>query len=321
MPVPLQLTLTSHELFSLPPNTPATGSALRVEVARRGKKTFPALARTVPVNTESGTNYSVFIRDEQRAQDEIFRGGHFFIRTEQQPLSEDQLIQKITQAIKSEDYTRFCKLPQSPYCLGLNSKGLGNIIREKGQPNWGLDFVWGTEDEHALMLDWNMPEFQSFCEHLITAPNSELNFFLDWQKHTEAERFAFATRCEQGNWEQTVSLFTSVLQLMTHYYGPYPGVGEKDSYWMFTSGWYVNESPATPFARRWRTALCEIIRPAFWPQEQLCCSKWRHRESHIKSDVECAPPTAHEVLEAQLHLREFLHPHLSESEIEALLTP
>ncbi len=184
-----------------------------------------------------------------------------------------------------------------------------------------MDFQWDRQEKYGSLFEWSTPQFHAFCEQLATNKASELNFFLDWKKLPYETKNSSITHCEHGDWGQLRHLLTWVLQIAVYHYGSFPEGKETSSYWWFTHPYNHLERPATLFLLRWKKVICDIVRPSFWPEEPLCCSKWRNDETDIESDITCSIPTAHEFLEAQLGLREFLRPHLSTDEIEALFIP
>lgn len=68
----------------------------------------------------------------------------------------------------------------------------------------------------------------------------------------------------------------------------------------------------------WRAAICEIMRPSFWRDEPEYMVSYRrsNREREKPFLIFRGQPTAHEFLEAQTELRDFLRPHLPDDEIE-----
>ncbi|BCM93374.1 hypothetical protein IAD21_05265 [Abditibacteriota bacterium] len=320
---PFQLTLTPHELFALPPDTPATGPAIRVEVTWRDEPAFFALARLVYIRAagqgykSKGDIYRIFLRDEQRAEDAIFGRGQIFLKEEDCLLSEEELLRRISNSVNRGGFTRFWKSPELPYCLALNSLGRGFVISQRDQKASGGDFQVEEWDRNRFW-EWDTNEFHSFCQKLVSDSESELNVFLRWQKLSPEEKTSLATTCELGDLEQLKHLLTWVLQLVVYHFGSYPYVygNGQSSFWHYTREIpTMYDRPAVFFARRWQNVIFGIVRPNFWkPPPTLY---WPALDTMIV----CETPTAHEFLEAQLGLREFLRPHLSVGEIEALLSP
>ncbi len=319
-----KLKLTSHDLFAVAPGTPAIGPALRVEVSSETRASFTAVARLVMIYTNQNERdyYRVFFKDEKRPADEIFSSGGRCIVAEPQPISSEKLLARTTKAANAGIVTRFWKAPDLAFGLALSSCGMGSIVRKSGEPGNLIDFYWGSWEDEDQFWEWNTYDFQAFCRQMLADADSQLNFYLRWLSWPAIEKTAYTTRLECGDWEQMVELFTKVLQLITHYFGPYYEENWKSSFWDFTRPIPSRyDRPAVLFARRWQKTLFDIIRPSFWPTTPLCAHQWRCQKEKLMEEVRCEVPTMHEVLEAQVRLHEFLRPHLSPGEIEDLLKP
>lgn len=331
MSAPLTLELSRHELFSLPPDTPAVGEAFRVEVTSDKRPAFWALARMVFSRGRSHRliedgrirdTYWVFFRDEERPYDEIFAGYTVKLVSGETPTPEE-LLKQITKGANAPILTRFWQAPDFHFGLSLRTDGQGSILDNAGRKDWLRDFYWGNEEDGEQIWAWNTREFQEFCRQMVVDPTSQFNFILRWDRSTPDEKTAISTRCEISDWNNLLRLFTWALQLVTHYFGPYWDENRSNSWWDCT---YLvprhYDCPAVFFARRWQEVLFAIVRPAFWPKEQPCQRRWRRSDdAGVEDSVTCEVPTMHEVLEARFRLREFLRPHLSAEEIEALLVP
>ncbi|BCM93373.1 hypothetical protein IAD21_05264 [Abditibacteriota bacterium] len=361
----LELTLTPHELFALPPDTPPTGEAIRVEIApskncwffAEDTPSFFALARLVkghsPQNNGERDRYRVFFRNEGRGENEIFCTGNLVVPKDS--LSTEEMRQEAIGQPSLIPTARFWKALDLPFGVALHSNGSGEIIERRGQYeeihtfNW---CGWGKE-ERTPFFEWDTQEFHAFCRGLVQAPGSDLNFFLKWRRLSFEEKTALATRCENGDWEQLARLFSQALLLVFHYFVTHPDKKGLDvnlkwkslSYrhkwdiggWTWTGDrlylYPKDQYPAQAYAGRLQEAIFQIVRPTFWlPPRPLCCYEWIEGHqwfdgenfvlgAQIEHRAEYGMPTLHEFMEAQLELRDFFRPYLSEGEIEALLNP
>ncbi len=332
MSSPLTLELTRHELFSLPPDTPAIGEAFRVEVSSSKRPTFVALARLVMLyprrnETNAHDHYRVFFRREEGPENEIFSSERvdYVVNAAKDSSPHETLLKRLREGANEEKVFRYWQPPDLTFGLVLKSTGWGAMLNSGSLSGWP-DFRWHLDQDKAQFWKWNTHEFQEVCRQLVLDPDSEFNFFLKWENLSEAEKSAFVTTCRCGDWNLLLRLFTWVLQLITHHFGPFPDPEENptNSSWNFSTSRTEarDDWPALSFAQRWRNALFAIVQPSFWPApEPDICLMWRYRKtSGIENGVRCEIPTQHEVLEAQFGLREFLRPHLSAEEIEALFS-
>ena len=321
MPSPLTLELTRHELFSLPPDTPAVGEAVRAEVSSCGRPPFFAVARVVVNAIQDETEYHrVYFREEGRPEDEIFSVSVEPIDYNADgtlPLIE-KLLRTVPSGCSSRSVSRFWSSPDLPFGLGFTSEGGCQVVANHVQHKWGRnDFEWSEWCDDKQLWDWNSLQLDLFCWQLINEPKSELNFFLEWQKLGDDEKTRRCLFCEGGEWSELSRLSKWVLQLLTHRFGTYQQ-GSKKSFWCFLDNHPIF---AHHFLTPWQSAICEIIKPSFWPHTPLCVYDWRVKVLANENAVTCDVPTQHELLEAQLGLRAFLRPHLSAEEIEALFVP
>ncbi len=234
VPSPLELTLTPHELFTLPADTPATGPAIRVEVIpikdrwffAEDTPSFFALARLVKrhpyQNNQQRDHYQVFFRNEQKGEDEIFCTCNIVVPKDS--LSSEEMSQQAIGKPSLVPTTRFWKAPDLPYCVALHSNGQGKILERPGQVESGDTFHWrGWEkEERAQFFEWDTQEFYVFCRGLIRDVGSDLNFYLNWRTLSFEEKTALATRCKNGDWEQLVHLFSQGLLLVFHHFVTQP---------------------------------------------------------------------------------------------------
>ena len=324
------LELSEHELYFLPPGTPATAPATRVEVEVDGAmRVFLARLEWQYQNNDNRDFYLIFYCP---AEDEkvglLFHGACIKARTE--ALTSEEMRTWMRKSIQTSYSQRFWCPADKDFGIKFQSFGSADIEwrRDERHPK-SVSFRWRLPDGIADFKLWPRNEFLRFCQQLYADEKSELNFALDWGKKSDQDKDALAFGCENGDWQQLQQLFSCAQKLITHYYGIFPWPEQSASYWDFDRDWSnMSGSPepcadAIAWANRWRAAICGVTNPSFWRNEPICVYRWRHHEPQRRKllSVRCTMPTAHEVLEAQLELREFLRPHLPDYEIEALMRP
>ena len=318
------LKLSQHELYFLPPGTPAVAEAIRMEVEINGERQmFLARLDWTYLEADKRGCLSMFCQREDVREVGVF-GGMSWILKPLPPFSQQQKRERTREILELNNLNRYWRAPDASYGVTFRWNGIASIY-------WGwtnhkkesVSFRWNAIAERDVRLLASRQNFLQNCQQFHADENSSLNDALRWAELTEAQRDAIAFHCENGNWERLRQLFWLAQKVVTSRLGTFPLPGADLSRWKFDSPWPSVDAPsALEWSMRWRKALCNIVRPAFWNEEPLCVKEWRKTSKNIpRCVVTCAVPTAHELLEAQLELRDFLRPHLPESEIEALLRP
>ncbi len=331
------LELSEHELYFLPPGTSAIAPATRVEVEADGEvRTFLGRLEWQYQNRDDRDYYYIFHRP---AQDEslglIARGACIKARTV--ALTAEETFNWIRKNIKScyPGYTkRLWHPPNADFGIDFAmygfSGGHADIEWRRGERRpESVGFQWKLPHEVEDFDLWPQHDFLLFCQRLLNDENSEMNFALNWREKSEQEKDAIAFGCQMGDWKGLQHLFGCAQKLITCHLGKFPWPESERSQWNFDRVWSSRPGTVEPCAEaiawsnRWRAAICEFARPSFWRDEPISIYRWRHHEPNRRKllSVECTMPTHHELLEAQLELREFLRPHLSAAEIEALFVP
>ena len=328
-----KLRLSANELYFVAPGTPAVAPATRVEVEIDGeKKLFLARAEWQYRNRKDRSIYHVFYCEEKLENAPIW-GDTYFVAASNEPSSKYGMLHALDESIKRGHSCRFWRPsqePQEPFGVRFRSQRCAEVVwRHESQIVESDTFFWVTPRVEREFANWPQREFVAFCEELYADENSQLNFVLRWRELLPEQKDAIAYGCQVGDWKQLRHLFSCVQLLITHHYGPFPLPNHSESFWYFDRPWsprVVSPEPCLAemaWATRWRDTICEIMRPSFWDKEILCVSRWRHHEIRSRSQwkIRCGIPTHHELLEAQLELRDFLRAHLTESEIDALMRP
>ncbi len=279
-------------------------------------------------NVDDRDYYYVFYRAENIKDTRVFGNGACIV-SRKSALSQEETENWIRKSI-GRSSKRFWYPRDANFGIIFVSFNFADVEWRCGKRHpESVGFEWKLPLGVERFADWSQPDFIEFCEHLYADENSELNFALRWREKSAEARDIEAFKCENGDWENLRKLFSCAQKVITHYHGIFPWPKSDASYWDFDRCW-SNISGATEpcadaiaWSNRWRAALCEIARPSFWGDKPICVYRWRHHDPERRELlwVSCTIPTHHEVLEAQLELREFLRPHLSDDEIEALMRP
>lgn len=317
------LELSPHELYFLPPDTPAVAKATRVEV--EGNVFLTRLEYQFR-NFAGRDSFILFYRNEAR-RDLVLFGD----RTVVDSGTSEQKISHVTyKCLQRKSSHRFWHPHNVTFGVSFSSWGVADVVwREEGKVATSLGFAWTTKDLRTEFAAWSPDEFLGFCEHSLADPNSHLCQALRWKDTTIQERDLTAFGCRNGDWNELLRLLSLVQKMVTLRFGFFPFPANQSSYWRIDRPWSNVSGRVEPCAdaidwsTRWWAALCDIFQPSFSADEPLFIYRWRH-DSHQKTalcQISCGIPTSHEVLEAQLQLREFLRPHLPADEIEALMRP
>ncbi len=264
-----ELELSPHELFFLPPETPAKGEAFAVDYAPRYLPAMAcaALARPVLQSVDERepdyqkANYIVFYCDPKRPERGVWSGGTAKAPAWNEPVTESQARDLITRSAQYGSPTRTHHRANSQFGLTIYQTGAKAVVTDQDNPTivykhllpkpFG-DFFWrdfadepdfwnwndfrATEADEALFCSWNSAEFEEFCERLWDDPNSQLNVFLRFQALSDEEKTALTLRCEIGDWAQLMRLCACVLTLIAAQFGPFPDgqTTGKNSFWAFS---------------------------------------------------------------------------------------
>ena len=322
------LELSQHELYFLPPGTPATAPATRVEVEVDGKgRVFSARLILLKQNANQLNFYSIFYRDENVQDSGIFASGACLSAEaiRQSNLSEDDIIRKKAHYPFAE---RYWYSPDGDYAIRFNvySSAIGwGCHRNRAEEQIIQSLQLPNKEK---LLSYSQTEFLKLCVEFHSSNSPELRFILKWRKLTTAQRNEIAFGCERGNWDELRHLFSLVQIIIVHHFNAFVGSANA-CVWRFdyarsaTMGTKSECLIAVPWIELWRETLCEIFLPSFWIEEEYnCIYKWRRASAHKeRCEIYCSVPTHHELLEAQMQLREFLRPHLSDDSIDALMRP
>lgn len=307
------LELSEHELYFLPPGTPATAPATRVEVEG---KVF--LTRLIWDSIEV-ERYFIFHRRER--SEEILVSSGRISGVVPEIKSEDE-IKFIINTIEPTGGTRFWCSPHREYGIFITINGHFYVFRqhENTEGEW-VYFRCETPWQGEQFAFYPQSKFTEFCQQMHNDANSVLHEALRWKELSPEQKDAIAFRCENGDWETMRHYFLLAAKIVTYRCGPFPLPVRGASLWKFDLSWPREDIPfALQWCSRWRITLCHIFRASFTADEPLFIKAQRMKQ-HWRCIVKCNVPTAHETLEAQLELREFLRPHFSDDEIEKLLHP
>lgn len=318
------LELSNAELAFVP-DTPATAPATRVEVEINGKKRW-FLVRLEFIKIEECDCFSFFYREENAACHDIHGREGYLVKPSS--LSADNMKVFIPKHLDPNFSWRFWSVPGKEWALAANWAGWIYIAwtgRDKrlDQIHFRCLVPWNTN----RFGDFPRTQFESFCQQLYDDHDSPLACALRWKNLSFEQRDDIAFGCQNGNWKSLTRLLSLAQIVVTYQCGYFPHAYQKKSRWVFDRDEIrakrLGQTEAFQRLKRWRSAVCRIIQPAFWPEEPDFVTQWRHNpfRQHDVYQVECTMPTAHEVIEAQIELREFLRPHLSAEAIEALMRP
>ncbi len=333
------LQLSQHELYFLPPGTPATSPATRVEVEVRGEKFWITVRLECSGRVGRAEQYRVFWRPEGVEDARVFVSQ---VTVEAGPDAERKAISRIRQSIDMGS-VRLWRAPDAPFGVEVSTENYGRIEwRKDGERLAAETFDWEPKWTNREFANLSQIEFVELLQAAYADEDSSLWQTLRWQALTRDQKNGVAFGCENGDWQKLRRLFACAQIVIYCECGPFPylrevtqskptrdgkpvfSVYERNWRWFFDESLQAKQldSRERGWQMRWQNAICQIARPKFWPHEPIYTFNWRR--SHADYDrcyVESAMPTRNQALEAGLELREFLRPHLPESEFEALLRP
>ncbi len=318
------LTLSPHELYFLPPGTPATSQATRVEVEVDGKiRAF--LARSEIYIVPNRKHHSIFLFFKEETADAALIGLESFSLQTPRAQTENQIADSVKSLVRYNRIprNRYWRSPSGAFGVVFNSRGRASVQSGDGNNSLGrVPFRWDEHGDKGEFCSWNAPEFLEFCARVAEDEHSPLQYALTWRNFSEEQKNAIAFGCDYGDWETMRHYFLLAAKIITHHFGAFPLPESELTKWKIDLPWPSEEVPrALSWSSRWRAAISQIFRPSFQGDEPICISEWRTRTNVARCAVKCTVPTHHELVEAQLELREWLRPHLPAAEIEELMRP
>ncbi len=159
----------------------------------------------------------------------------------------------------------------------------------------------------------------------LNDPNGQVRAALKWQLLDDSEREAAAFRCENGSWRDLQQVATWVLQARIGLEHPPIDCGVE---WDFTAYGETAVSGANfeddEFLFTWRSALVQVFRPdnvneagKNIDERPLCI--WSYIGDSDLRFVQVDTLTQHEILEANLKLRDWVDEHFAPDEAALLL--
>ena len=312
------LTLSEHELYFLPPGTPATAPALRVEVEVDGEKHWYLTRVEYAETWDDFDAFNIFYRKDCVADSNIF----VFPFSGSVAVTQDQIIEAI------ENYGHcFWHVSGNPFGITLFDNGSGRVVwRREGKQISEEEFKWDCRNFEEDWKDLPQREFEQICQRLLADEDSSLNGAIRWNALPPEQKDFIAFGCENGDWEKLRHLLYCAQILIVFQCRDFAFTDEISLCWRVDYRWEGGRTrtEAGDWGKRFQSALYKIVRPLFWFDEPGYVWTWRNCMSpnFALNDIPlCSAPTHHEFLEAQLELREFLRPHLSDEAIEKLLSP
>ena len=310
------LELSEHELYFLPPGTPAVAPATRVEVEVEGEvRAFLARLEWMTYPDHPGRRfYWVFYRAEE-GEVVLCDGASASV------LTIEKVRGLMTECVRSSRILRLWHPPDTIWQATFSKDGGDYLVWREGEFDL-IHFRWEQSWRETEFSSYPRSAFFEFCERLRADENSELSYALRWHEFTPEQKSERAFSCENGNWEDLRRVFALAQIVLVHHRGVFQSHRSGESRWQFDLRHSPSKTTARKWALRWRAAICEIMRPSFWLDEPLCHRDWRRKPlNENRCKVKCGIPTHHEFLEAQLELRDFLRPYLPAAAIEALMRP
>ncbi|HEX9997793.1 MAG TPA: hypothetical protein VGB45_11660 [Abditibacterium sp.] len=308
------LTLSPAELFFLPAGTPATAPAQRLQITPKEGEPFHVLARLVQILPLEKNDAWLYYRDERRPSDEIIGGGHVCLgcSTCDGKHSTPEGIAK--QIAGQRRILRYWMPPSGEFAIQLQDDRPIVMATKPHDRNVQIPISNAPErDVKSSLLHWDHFQVEQFCLDLCKRDNSPLNQFLRWQSLSDTEQKAAVSTLQYGDWEQMIQMLKLVLNLHLHAFGLSGAM-----FYVTNPGRQKPKTPADKYLLRWRDTLLQVFSPAFLKENPPYVRQLRQQLGLQQEIFSNLMPTHHEVLEAQMQLREFLAPHLSKSEIEAL---
>ena len=308
------LTLSPHELFFLPPNTPATAPAEQLLVKPEKGEAYSVLFRLVQILPLKDNDAWLYFRDERHSEDEIRGGGHVCLGCS--TCDGDKATPEAISEQIAADYgtLRYWVSPGREFGIALSSDSSITVSTRPFDQN-----AQETVSDYGSSLDavgkWSSEEVAAFCSSIWTPKRSPSRHVLHWQRLSKAERATVRVPSSLEDRERLLDLLHDVLLLQCHHF-KLPHYGRARTFAAELPS-KRPQSPADEWANRLRRALLDILAPT--PGFPTFPKPTPRVRRDLWDGVVCSEqPTHHELIEAQCQLREFLAPHLSPDEIEAL---
>lgn len=228
------LTLSEHELYFLPPGTPATAPASRVEVEVNGEmRVFLARLEWQSPNVNDRDVYFVFYCSAHEEK-EVVLVNENRIKLKKSVLTMEEERQRICQWIECGHKERFWHPLDASFGVKFKSFGFADIEWRRGERRpESVCFEWHLPAEAETFKMWSRGDFLRYCQQLYQDENSELNFALNWGEKSADARDAVAFGCKHGDWQELRQLLSCVQKLITLRYGVFPRPKSEVSYWDF----------------------------------------------------------------------------------------
>ena len=314
----LTLTLSPAELFFLPAGTPATTPAQRLHITPPEGEPFDVLARLVQILPLEKNDAWLYYRDQRRPDNEILGVGHVCLgcsTCDGKLSAPDALTKKIAKQTSSRHgISRYWIPLNGDFAVELQNEGPIIVAIKPHERDAQIPISNAPEPDlkHSL-AQWDNSQLEQFCQELSQRENSSLNRFLHWNSLSDAEQKAAVSTLQHGDWDTMIQMLRLVLKLYLNAFGlPAARI------FVTNPDRHKGETTVNKYLSRWRDTLLQIFSPAFLEENPPYVRQLRNQlglQLEIFSNIR---PSSHEVLEAQLQLREFLTPHLGKSEIEAL---
>ena len=342
------LELREKELFFAAPDTPTIGPATRVEFKIGGQKRA-FLGRIV--RSFDGSGHALFFRPENAA-DRVFGYKHrVYFKRDTPVLNAKNLQSKIRRCLGAYSLYRFWQAPDSPCCFALSSNGDGFIWRRKAAGLALTPFIWRESEVEIydpFKVDWRSfmaqreaaisdflnrseADFRASCERLFANETSDFRFAHDWQFLEPQDKNARTFYCENGEWDEMQRIFEAIFFIAVQIFG-FKRPEQNWEAWTFTDTKKHRDAPLSPreqYLARWQQIIFALMRPnlafmhsnfdaqtPYYPNR--CIERWCSENSERQS-VWYDEPSAHELMEAPLKLRDFLRDKIPEAQIESLL--
>ncbi len=308
------LTLSHHELFFLPPNTPATAPAERLRVSPPKGEAFWVLFRLVQILPLEKNDAWLYFRDERQSDDEIRGGGHVCLGCSTCD-GDKAKPESIAQQIAGDHRTlRYWVSSEREFGIQLSNQGQ-IVVATQPFERKAQTTVAHYGGNLSSLSGWSSEEVAAFCSSIWSVNRSPSRHILHWQQLSKAERADVRVPSSNADREQLLELLHHVLLLQRHHFKlPHYGRAQIFAAELPTKR---PQSPADEWPSRLRRALLDILAPT--PGLLPFPKPTPRVRRDLWDGVVCVePPTNHELIEAGCQLREFLAPHLSPDEIEAL---
>ncbi len=310
------LTLSRHELFFLPVGTPATAAAQRLQIKPRKGEPYSVLFRLVQILPLADNDAWLYFRDERRNDDHICGGGHVCLgcSTCDGDKATPGAIAK--QIADSYGLLRYWVSPEGDFGIQLSSYGdieVATQPNDQDEQRHVSDYI--RLDSLRSIHEWSPTQIETFCRSIWTANRSPERHYLHWEHLSSAQSASVRVPASVADREQLLQLLHCVFILQMHHFKDPDAWGGLLAAELPSGS---DETPGEQWSNRLRRVLLQIL-----AEPPTRVTRTRDPVLRARRDlwdgVMCRQlPTHHELIEAGCQLREFLAPHLSADEIEAL---